>query len=76
MLNLQQPLQDLPSFDGLQVVKRDAMTLEITVSQGEGLTTLFRQLAQSGLQVSTMRNKQNRLEQLFLELTSTDGAEQ
>jgi ABC-2 type transport system ATP-binding protein len=55
-------------------VLRDATTIEVTVRQGAGMTELFRQLAHSGLVVSTMRNKQNRLEQLFLELTSGAGA--
>jgi ABC-2 type transport system ATP-binding protein len=74
VLNLQQPLHSLPHFDGIDAVLRDATTIEVTVRQGAGMTELFRQLAHSGLVVSTMRNKQNRLEQLFLELTSGAGA--
>jgi ABC-2 type transport system ATP-binding protein len=74
VLNLQQPLHSLPRFDGIDAVLRDATTIEVTVRQGAGMTALFRQLADSGLEIATMRNKQNRLEQLFLELTSGAGA--
>ena len=73
VLNLQHPLEAVPKFEGFQIVKRDAKTLEVTISQGQGLTNLFCQLAQSKLEVSSMRNKQNRLEQLFLELTGNGG---
>jgi len=76
VLNLQHPLKAVPKFEGFQIVKRDAKTIEVTISQGQGLTELFCQLAESKLEVSSMRNKQNRLEQLFLELTSDDGEQQ
>ena len=76
VLNLLQPIDAAPRLEGYQVLKRDATTLEVTVKQGQGLTDLFCRLAESKLEVSSMRNKQNRLEQLFLELTSDDGEQQ
>lgn len=76
VLNLQKPIDALPHFEDFRVVKRDAATLEVTVRQGQSLTDLFCRLAESRLEVSTMRNKQNRLEQLFLELTSDAAGEQ
>ena len=76
VLNLQQPLDTAPELEGFDVLKRDATTLEVTVRQGQSLTDLFCRLAESKLEVSSMRNKQNRLEQLFLELTSDDGEQQ
>ncbi|MEA3303625.1 MAG: ABC transporter ATP-binding protein [Pseudomonadota bacterium] len=76
VLNLQQPLEALPQFDGFHLLQRDATTIEVTVRQGQGLTDLFCRLAESKLEVLSMRNKQNRLEQLFLELTSGDGEQQ
>lgn len=76
VLNLQQPLDALPQFDGFDLLMRDPTTLEVTVKQGQGLTDLFCRLAESKLEVSSMRNKQNRLEQLFLELTSGHGVQQ
>jgi ABC-2 type transport system ATP-binding protein len=75
-LNLQQALDAAPRLEGFQVSLRDATTLEVTVKHGQGLTDLFCRLAESKLEVLSMRNKQNRLEQLFLELTSGDGEQQ
>ena len=76
VLNLQQALDVAPRLEGFQVSLRDATTLEVTVKHGQGLTDLFCRLAESKLEVLSMRNKQNRLEQLFLELTSGDGEQQ
>ncbi len=76
VLNLQQALDEAPRLEGFQVLLRDATTLEVTVKHGQGLTDLFCRLAESKLEVLSMRNKQNRLEQLFLELTSGDGEQQ
>ncbi|MFV0556449.1 MAG: ABC transporter ATP-binding protein [Lactovum sp.] len=48
----------------------DAQTLEIKVKREAGLNTIFEQLSQQEIKVLSMRNKANRLEELFLELTS------
>lgn len=76
VLNLQQPLDAAPKLDGFHLLKRDATTLEVTIKQGQGLTDLFCRLAERKLEVVSMRNKQNRLEQLFLELTGGNGEQQ
>ena len=46
----------------------DARTLEVTVQKTEPLNRLFETLSARGLQVSSMRNKANRLEELFVTL--------
>jgi ABC-2 type transport system ATP-binding protein len=48
--------------------KRDAASIEIDVPKGEALNDTFSRLKQQGIKVTSMRNKSNRLEQLFLGL--------
>jgi ABC-2 type transport system ATP-binding protein len=41
-------------------------TLEVTVDRHEALNGLFERLSAKGIAVSSMRNKANRLEELFV----------
>ncbi|MDA3979565.1 ABC transporter ATP-binding protein [Gallibacterium sp. AGMB14963] len=46
----------------------DAMTLEVEVHREQGLNNLFHQLTEQGITVLSMRNKANRLEELFVSM--------
>jgi ABC-2 type transport system ATP-binding protein len=46
----------------------DAQTLEVEVSKGQNLNEIFAQLSVLGIEVNSMRNKVNRLEELFVRL--------
>lgn len=46
----------------------DENTLEVNVKREQGLTNLFSQIAQQGAEVLSMRNKSNRLEELFINM--------
>jgi ABC-2 type transport system ATP-binding protein len=45
------------------------------VEKAEGLNPVFAQLTEQGVQVLSMRNKSNRLEELFVRLVETAKAE-
>ena len=53
----------------------DDHTLEVDVEKAEGLNPVFAQLTEQGVQVLSMRNKSNRLEELFVRLVETAKAE-
>ncbi|HIF9294345.1 TPA: ABC transporter ATP-binding protein [Photobacterium damselae] len=55
-----------------QVVWRllDSTTLEIEINKGESLNHVFAQLSELGINVQSMRNKANRLEELFVTLVA------
>jgi len=57
----------LEGFDSRLI---DDHTLEVDVEQGHELNTLFSQLTNHGISVLSMRNKANRLEELFLRLVN------
>lgn len=63
---------------GLQNVVRsqqlDPMSLEVTLKKGDSLNDVFAQLSAQGVMVASMRNKSNRLEELFLSLVEKDNS--
>jgi ABC-2 type transport system ATP-binding protein len=73
VLDLAEPVDSLP--EELQTSKRhhwtlkNSMTLEVTVPKSQGINSFFEQLSRHQIGVQSMRNKSNRLEQLFLEMT-------
>ncbi|MFP1683296.1 ABC transporter ATP-binding protein [Alloalcanivorax sp. C16-1] len=68
ILDLARPVSAAPSLSGFQVRLRDATTLEVEVPKTENLNRLFTELAEQNFQVMSMRNKSNRLEELFVRL--------
>jgi ABC-2 type transport system ATP-binding protein len=68
VLNLQQPLSKAPDIPGYPLRWLDELTLEVDVAKEWGINALFEQLSIRGIKVSSLRNKANRLEELFLRL--------
>ena len=68
VLDLQEPLPAVPQIDGMEFKLRDSFTLEASVPKLKSLNALFSALESSGVHVMSMRNKANRLEELFLRL--------
>ena len=74
VLDLREPVQSLPMFAGYSVRKVDSGSIEVEVAKNQGVNDLFRQLSEYRIEVASMRNKSNRLEELFVKLTS-EGAD-
>ena len=58
----------LPKLEGYQYRLVDTSTLEVEVLREQGINSVFSQLSAQGIQVLSMRNKANRLEELFVSL--------
>ena len=63
------PYTQAPVIEGYQSVFEDELTLAVEVERNQGVNHLFEQLSQQGIKVLSMRNKSNRLEELFLKIT-------
>jgi ABC-2 type transport system ATP-binding protein len=77
VLDLNKPLDSLPpaltnSSTHIWTI-RNRLTLEVMVPRNEGINSFFESLSRENIRVHSMRNKSNRLEQLFMELTTTDS---
>lgn len=67
------PKSPLPRLAGYQHRLTDTSTLEVDVMREQGLNGVFSQLSEQGIQILSMRNKANRLEELFVSLVNREG---
>ena len=68
---------DLPPdirLEGYPTRVVDSHTLEISVDKGQSLNEVFAGLSARGVQINSMRNKTNRLEELFVALLNENKA--
>ncbi len=72
-LELKSPL---PQIENYKVTLLDGNTVEVEVKREQGLNQLFTQLSEQGIKVLSMRNKANRLEELFVNMALTKPMEQ
>jgi ABC-2 type transport system ATP-binding protein len=75
LLDLAKPCAELPAVDGVKLTRVDAQTLEAEMSRSHDLNSLFAALTARGLTVTSMRNKANRLEELFVRLIDANDKE-
>src|SRR5580704_2055875 len=68
VLNLRDALSAAPDLSGYPVTLSDPHTLEVEVSREQPLNDIFLRLTQLGIHVVSMRNKVNRLEEIFMRL--------
>lgn len=74
ILDLARPVESAPVLDGFEVLLKDSQTLEVAVPKTQNLNTLFVALADQQFEVMSMRNKANRLEELFVRLVEKNLA--
>ena len=64
------PKSPLPKLEGYAYRLTDTSTLEVDVMREQGLNGVFSQLSAQGIQILSMRNKANRLEELFVSMVN------
>ena len=76
VLDLANPVASLPAIEPFIFRARADDSIEVDVPKGQSLNRLFDGLSESGIQVTSLRNKSNRLEEFFLRLvqSSQNGA--
>jgi ABC-2 type transport system ATP-binding protein len=75
VLNLKGRVADLPELGGFVLQHIDDCTLEVEVSREHTINGLFEALSRNGIEVISLRNKQNRLERLFLDMVDQAAAQ-
>ncbi|MCS6100312.1 ABC transporter ATP-binding protein [Shewanella baltica] len=68
ILDLRRDTATAPVLDGIACRLTDSHTLEVDVVKEQNLNDVFSQLSAANIEVLSMRNKSNRLEELFVEL--------
>ena len=74
LLDLKNAYQTAPNLLGYPSKLIDSHTLEVQVDKTVGITALFSQLAAQNIEVLSLRNKTNRLEELFVSLVEKNLA--
>jgi ABC-2 type transport system ATP-binding protein len=74
VLTLRNAIKTAPKFDEYAVTLLDDHTLEVEVSKDQNLNDIFSRLSALGIEVLSMRNKVNRLEEIFMRLVEKGGA--
>ncbi|MFO1527344.1 MAG: ABC transporter ATP-binding protein [Turneriella sp.] len=69
------PVKKAPVIKGFATVLKDEHTLEITVKNHQPMNSVFTALTARKIAIRNIREKTNRLEQLFLELTAKDNGQ-
>ena len=72
VLDLKEPLDQLPEIEGVTLRQIDSSSLEADIDKSRSLNFLFDGLSKHNIRVSSMRNKTNRLEELFIKLVESD----
>ena len=76
VLDLREPLAEPPACADMEISMRDEYTLEVTLPRQKSVNQLFAHLDQAGIHVLSMRNKANRLEELFMRLVEQGNGEE
>ena len=74
VLDLAGPMAELPQLPDYQLQRVDDTTIEVELPRGSELNQVFAALDRQQIKVVSMRNKSNRLEELFVRLTSKEEA--
>jgi ABC-2 type transport system ATP-binding protein len=74
VFNVRDSRKEAPQLSGFTAVLSDEHTLEIEMSKTQSLNDIFAQLSAQGIAVTSMRNKVNRLEELFIRLVDGSAA--
>lgn len=74
ILSLREPLATAPVLPGFETTLRDDADLEVVINAGDDLNSLFGVLQEQGISVVSLRNKANRLEELFMGLVENKQA--
>jgi ABC-2 type transport system ATP-binding protein len=71
VLDLAEPLTAVPVIDGCHIELVSDKVLNVAIPKEIGLNHLFSQLTAHNIQVTSLKNKTNRLEQLFMDLVTS-----
>ena len=72
LLDLKESQLVVPELGSYRAQLIDHHTLEVQVEKSQGVTELFRLLSAQGIEVLSLRNKTNRLEELFVSLVENN----
>ena len=74
VLNTRDPITLLPQPSDYRVAQRGPQELQVEIGRDQDLNGVFAELSEADIHVTSMRNKANRLEEVFFRLTERGRA--
>ncbi len=71
-LDVKDELDNLPVIKDFEISLVDSTTIQVLLKKGQSLNALIKGLDKLKIEVDSMRNTSNRLEELFLDITKSD----
>jgi len=68
ILDIKEEIKSCPLLDEYPITMVDSHTLEVAVDKNKSLNQLFSMLSEQKIEIVSMRNKANRLEELFIDM--------
>ena len=68
ILDIKEEINSCPVLDTYPITMVDSHTLEVAVDKNKSLNQLFSMLSEQKIEIVSMRNKANRLEELFIDM--------
>ena len=68
ILDTQEDLEETIELPGFVARRLDAHSMEVEVEKGQSINQVFAELEKQGVHISSMRNRANRLEEMFVNL--------
>ena len=68
ILDLNREIKDINPLEGYPLTLIDSTTIEVAVDKDKSLNQLFNHLTDMDIEIISMRNKANRLEELFIDM--------
>jgi ABC-2 type transport system ATP-binding protein len=75
LFDLQNEVQEPPDLPGYNVSKVDSHCIQIEVEKDKPMNALFQLMDERGLKIQSMRNKANRLEEMFVSMLAKNGGQ-
>ena len=70
LLDMDKSLESPPAIANFKIALEDPLTLNVEIKKDQSINQLFDQLTEQGIKVLSMRNKSNRLEEMFIEMVN------
>jgi len=71
VLDLKYPIASIPVLEHYRIERGDDNSIVVEVPKDHGINGLFKALSENDIEIVSMRNKSNRLEQLFMDLVGS-----
>lgn len=76
ILDVKEEITNIPKTQDFEITLKDNHTIEVEIKKKDNINELFKFLDKNKIEILSMRNKSNRLEELFLKLVENNNGDE